>query len=160
MRWYRELWEHQRGFTMVELLITIIIMGIVLAIASSSWFGAVESRRVDSATNQLAADLRQAHSMATNRLADQTVTLLADQSEYTLPSGATVDLDDNDDPGPAGDVVSVAANSTVVFHADGSAQITGAGLMGNPITIRATNNTANNHTIEINPATSEIKVVP
>jgi Tfp pilus assembly protein FimT len=134
-------------------MITIIIMGIVFAIASSLWFGAVESRRVDSATNWLAADLRQAHSKATNRLTDQTVTFLAaGDSEYTLTGGGTGDLDDY----PTEDVVSVAAASTIVFHADGSAQVTGA----NPIEIRATNNPAKNHTIEINTATSEIKVVP
>ena len=61
-------WEDERGFTLIEVMVTIIIMGIVFAIASSTWFGAIESRRVDSATNQLAADLRQAHTRATNRL--------------------------------------------------------------------------------------------
>ena len=54
-------WEDERGFTLVELLAVIIIMCIVLSIASSTWFRVVESRRVDSATNQLAADLRLAH---------------------------------------------------------------------------------------------------
>ena len=145
-------WQSERGFTLVEVMVTIIIMGIVFAIASSTWFGAIESRRVDSATNQLAADLRQAHSMATNRLTDQTVTLTAGNSEYTLPGGATADLDDDPDE----DVVSVAAASTIIFKPDGQAQVTGA----NPITVRATNNPANNHTIGINTTTSEIKIVP
>ena len=63
-------WEDERGFTLIEVIVTIIIMGIVFAIASSIWFGVVESRRVDSATNQLAADLRLAHTRATNRLED------------------------------------------------------------------------------------------
>ena len=152
---WRAHWENQGGFTLIEVMITILIMGIVFAIASSLWFGAVESRKVDSGTNWLAADLRQAHSMATNRLADQTVTLNAGQSEYTNAAGDTVDLDDN--PDPAQDVVSVDANYTIVFHADGSAEYTTG---ANPITVRATNNTVKNHTIEINPATSEIKVVP
>ena len=141
----------ERGFTLVEVLVVIILMGIVFAIASSTWFGAIEGRRVDSATNQLASDLRHAHSRATNRLADQTVTLTAGNSEYTVPGGVTEDLDDSDE-----DIVSVAAASTIVFKGDGSAQITGA----NPITVRATNNPGNNHTILINIVTSEIKVVP
>jgi prepilin-type N-terminal cleavage/methylation domain-containing protein len=150
------LWRSERGFTLVEVMATIIILMIVLAIASSTWFGAVESRRVDSATTQLAADLRQAHSRAINRLADQTVTLTAGNSEYTIAGGGTADLDDNYDTTPAGDVVSVAAASTIVFRGDGSAQVTGA----NPITVRATSNPGNNHTIVINTATSGIKVVP
>jgi len=148
------LWQSERGFSLIEVVIVIIIMGIVFSIASSTWFGAVESRKVDSATNQLVGDLRQAHSMAINRLVDQTVNLTAGNSEYTLPDGTTVDLDSDLDPN--GDIISVAANSTIVFKGDGGAVITGA----NPITVRVTSNSTNNHTIEINPTTSEIKVVP
>lgn len=66
----REFSKDERGFTLPEVLITIVLMGIVLAIASSIWFGTVESRRVDSATNQVASDLRLAHSSAANRLKD------------------------------------------------------------------------------------------
>ena len=61
-------WCSEQGFTLAEVMIVIAFMGIVLAIATSSWFGVIESRRVDSATNQLAADMRLAHTSATNRL--------------------------------------------------------------------------------------------
>ena len=53
--------KDERGFTLVEVWLRIIVMGIVFAVASSTWFGVVESRRVDSATNQVAADMRMAH---------------------------------------------------------------------------------------------------
>ena len=66
----RGLWQHEHGFTLAEVMITIVIMGIVFAIASSTWFGVVESRRVDSATNEMVAELRLAHTRATNRLED------------------------------------------------------------------------------------------
>ena len=52
---------------------TIALMGIVFAVASSTWFGVVESRRVDSGTNQVAADLRLAHTRASNQLAEYRV---------------------------------------------------------------------------------------
>jgi Tfp pilus assembly protein FimT len=56
-------------------LVVIALMGILFAIASSSWFGVVESRRVDSAANQLASDLRLAHTRATNQLSDWQVVM-------------------------------------------------------------------------------------
>jgi type II secretory pathway pseudopilin PulG len=145
-------WQSERGFSLMEMLFVIITMGIVMTAGMSIWLGAIESRKVDSATNQLVADLRQAHTRAINRLAVQTVTLTAGNSEYTVPGGTTYDLDN--DPDPDGDVISVAAASTIVFKGNGEAQVTGA----NPITVRVTNNTAKNHTIEINPITSRIEV--
>ncbi len=39
-----------------------------MAIASSTWFGVVESRDKVSAANQVAADMRLAHGIATSRL--------------------------------------------------------------------------------------------
>src|SRR5215203_2859323 len=89
--------EEEHGFTLVELTIVIILMAVVLAAASSMWFDAIESRRVDSATNQLAADLRQAHTRATNRLADQTVSLSTESSEYTITIRSEDTADDLDE---------------------------------------------------------------
>lgn len=60
----------EAGFTLPEVMIVIVIMGILFGIASSTWFGVIESRKVDSATNQVASDLRLAHTSATNRLVD------------------------------------------------------------------------------------------
>lgn len=65
--------NEERGFTLIEVLTTIVIMGIIFAIATTSWRGVIERRAVDAASNQLAADLRLAHSSATNQLADYAV---------------------------------------------------------------------------------------
>lgn len=64
----RAVERDQRGFTVVEVLTTIILIGIVVAIASSTWSKVVKSRAVDSAANQLVADMRLAHSSSTNQL--------------------------------------------------------------------------------------------
>jgi Tfp pilus assembly protein FimT len=145
-----DFWQSERGFSLMELVWVIIVMFIVFAAAVPMWLGAVESRRVDSATNQLVADLRQAHTKSINRLADQTVTLTAGNSEYTVPGGTTYDLDN--DPDPDGDVVSVAAATTIVFKGNGEAQVTGA----NPITVSSGGDPS--HTIHVNPVTSRIEV--
>ncbi len=60
----------ERGFTLPEVLITIVIMGILFAIATASWQNTIESRRATSAANQVAADMRLAHTSATNQLSD------------------------------------------------------------------------------------------
>jgi prepilin-type N-terminal cleavage/methylation domain-containing protein len=144
-------WQHEHGFTLVEVIITITIMGIVFAIASSTWLGAAESRRVDSATNQVAADLQLAHARATNRLEDRRVEMDADTRDYRVgPVGAALS--------PASlpertEFLPTMGVSAIVFDSKGGAQITGAGNIrvaaedGSPC-----------HEIEVNSATSRVEV--
>ena len=163
--------EGERGFTMLELLLVIIVMGILFAIASSTWFGAIESRRVDSATSQLAADLRHAHSKAINRLEPQTVTLTTGSSQYNLDPPLTgvanpVDLDEES----GANVVVVNTGVTVAFCPNGSAEIPpnatvcSAAPSGGATTITVglpPNPTLEpNHTIQINEVTSRVRIVP
>lgn len=70
----------ERGFTLPELLTTIAILGILLAIALVIWNSIIEARRVDAAANQLASDMRLAHTRATNQLTDWRVVLAPGKS--------------------------------------------------------------------------------
>ena len=151
--------EDERGFTLVEVIITILLMGIVFAIASSMWFRAIESRKVDSATNQVAADLRLAHSRATNRLGDWQV-IFAGDSTYTIgPAGSPIDEDLDDDP--ASNPVIVDPAATITFTPDGSATLPGASPL--TLTVRPADGGPDDepsHKIKINAATSGIEIVP
>src|SRR5215204_6286006 len=163
-------WEDERGFTLGEVMVTIIIMGIVFAIASSSWFGFVESRRVDSATNQVVADLRLAHTQARNRLTDINFVVPADPvpdgvedplSAYQVgpPEGPPEDIDTmilpGDDQGTP--KTKILAPTTITFHAEG-----GADPAGNiNITVTTTDGDPDDpcpsNTININSVTSRVK---
>ena len=41
MSW-QGVWEDEPGFTLVELMLVIVLMGVLAAVASSMWFGAIE----------------------------------------------------------------------------------------------------------------------
>jgi prepilin-type N-terminal cleavage/methylation domain-containing protein len=79
--WDDRLRREERGFTMPELMATIAILGILIAIAVIIWLGILEQRRVDAATNQLVSDLRLAHNSATNQLTDWRVVLDPEEAD-------------------------------------------------------------------------------
>src|SRR5215211_5871877 len=146
--------EDERGFTLAELLVVIIIMGIVFWIASSTWFVVIDGRRVDSATNQVAADLRAANSKASNRLADYSFVVPTDSSStYQIgPSGGALVTQTL----PEG--TQIASATTVVFKGNGEAQVTSGAP--SPITIELSKDTTKRHRVEFNSVTSRIQVVP
>src|SRR5215213_6951352 len=156
-------WEHERGFTLLEVMITIVIMGIVLAIATSSWFKVVESRRVDSATNQVVADLRLAHTQATNHLIDASfVVPSADSSSYQVGSPGDLETQNlpRDDQGTPKTKILTAANFTITFHPDGGAEKAPPEITPGDITVMVASTDGDpSHTIKINPITSRVKVV-
>jgi prepilin-type N-terminal cleavage/methylation domain-containing protein len=119
---------NERGFTLPEVLTTVAILGILIAIAMSMWNSVIESRRVDSAANQLASDMRLAHTKATNQLTDWRVVLNPGSKEYDLQRLDGVD--GTPDPNktidrelPDGTKVlstSAGANPYLEFNSDGT----------------------------------------
>jgi prepilin-type N-terminal cleavage/methylation domain-containing protein len=154
--------EDERGFTLAEVLAVIVIMGILFGIASFTWsgvFGVIDGRRVDSATNRMVADLRQAHTKASDRLQTWQVALTANSSTYTVSetttgSSSTYDLDDDSTRHIAVPDTTV----TITFNANGSATVNPAGPTS--FRIQSQRTPGNFNTIDVNTATSRIKVVP
>lgn len=71
----------ERGFTLAEMLATLAILGILVAIAAIVLLGILEQRRVDAAALQLASDLRLANTRATNQLTDWRVIVVLDLAD-------------------------------------------------------------------------------
>ena len=145
-----------RGFTLPEVMITIVILGILFAIASSTWQSVVEGRQVDSATNQLASDLRLAHSKATNQLTNYTVSFAADGRSYRI--GQSSVLESSRPQRTLPDDAKVNTSLTAIeFKPDGS--VTGPTGVANEIVVSKMVPATNpKHGISINPTTSRIKV--
>jgi prepilin-type N-terminal cleavage/methylation domain-containing protein len=158
-------WQSERGFTLVEVLVTILIMGILVAIASSTWFGLVENRRVEGAANQMASELRRAHSSATNRLENWQVDPIVNTRGYRIgpcadpcaaplnpasPSTQNQSLEERTLFKPPGSV------TRVVFEPNGDAEIIGS---ENERIKVAADDGAPCHEIDINEATSRIRII-
>ncbi len=175
----------ERGFTLPEVLVTVIILGILAGIALPSWWSVIESRRVDYAANQLVGDLRLAHSKASSRLTVYRVCITGnptlinpDPSKYKIgqqtdpaatPCAATLETrtlaDGKGKTAPS--FGSYVGNATMAFCADGSmeAPTTGAVCPGGTATPSATGWTTIKVTsdgnpcvdVEVNRATSRVK---
>ena len=182
---YVALRMDSRGFTLPEVMITIVILGILFAIASSTWQSVVEGRNVDSAANQLGADLRLANSKATNQLAEWRVVLVPDQGDEsvgpdyylvkmkpdgtvdsaatrqrTLPGSikitAVAGLEDTGLVSLYSSLGVASQTRTLKFNSDGSMSGLTAAAGYNTIEVTVDGNPA--RTITFNDATSRIKI--
>lgn len=78
-----------RGFTLVELLVSMALVSILLMLAAPSFSSAFVRARVEGTTNELGADLQYARSEAVRRRADVVLASNAGGNGYSIVSGAT-----------------------------------------------------------------------
>ena len=88
----RTLRRDEQGYTLQEVLTVIAILGILIAIGIIIFLELLERWRVDAATDQLVADLRLAHTNATNQLTDWRVVLDPKKAEGNVPDYHMVKL--------------------------------------------------------------------
>ena len=106
------------GFTLVEIMITLVILGILVVIAVSDFRGLNEKYRVEAETKQLYADLMDVRGRALQRNRMHFVQIAADGLGYKTYD----DTSDGTNPAPDGDrTLQESADTLVanvkVFHA-------------------------------------------
>ncbi len=79
------------GFTLVELVITVLIMGILAAVAAPKFADTLHRTRVESAAKRIKVDLGLARQNAISRSSTQTVQFTPATDDYTLPGMADLD---------------------------------------------------------------------
>jgi prepilin-type N-terminal cleavage/methylation domain-containing protein len=84
------------GFTLVELVVVIFIMGIVAAIATPKFGGSLGIYRADSAAKRIQADLKLARQAAMSESSVKTVTFIPLSDSYAIAG-----VDHPDHPGQA-----------------------------------------------------------
>lgn len=126
----------QAGFTLVELLLTLVVMAVLLAVAVPSFVGLLQSQHGSDVTNQFAQDMAWAQGQALSGQSPVTIKLAADGSWTTSVNGSTVAAHSlsasqlqADDPGVACSLTatggtSASCQSTLSFNSIGI--VTGA----------------------------------
>lgn len=104
----------ESGFTLPEVLITIVILGVLLAIVVPAWNGLQQDRELDAAADQLASDLRLAQGEAANDLDGVRVELNPSGGDYKADSDLAVQTLE-------GNIALDTNLESVTFTADGRA---------------------------------------
>jgi prepilin-type N-terminal cleavage/methylation domain-containing protein len=86
--WLKNVWKDRRGYTLPEVLTAVAIAGVLAAISVIILLALLERWRVEAAADQLTADMRLAHTSATQQLADWRVVLMHDGAPLAACSEA------------------------------------------------------------------------
>lgn len=124
--------EHRRrgGFTLVELTIVVLLMGVMAAVATPAFSGALAQNRVNAVAERLAADLNLARRHAMSASVNQEVQFLTGPFRYTMPGLEDIDHSSQDYEV----VVSENAGGITAFTAsfDGTTNVS-YGVYGQPL---------------------------
>jgi prepilin-type N-terminal cleavage/methylation domain-containing protein len=92
---FNKTWKDQRGYTMPEVLTAVAISGVLVVVSVIILLALLERWRVEAAADQLASDMRLAHTKAANQLTDWRMVMRTGSPSYRLVKLETVYDDDS-----------------------------------------------------------------
>ena len=104
----------QKGFTLIELMVTLVVLGILLGLGVPSYVEWIRDSRMDNATRSLAGVLKQARSEAVSRQNVITVQSGTNNNPGSWADGAHIYTDAQ----PAGNTDYAAATDVLVKNID------------------------------------------
>ncbi|MBX3384281.1 MAG: GspH/FimT family pseudopilin [Phycisphaeraceae bacterium] len=81
----------RRGYSLLELVIVVVILGVIAALAAPRLAMSAESKRVHFAAKRLAADLGTARASAMASSSPRTITISAAEGKYSISSVSDID---------------------------------------------------------------------
>lgn len=118
------------GYTLIELSITLVVLGLIVGSAVVGTSGLVRSTRLIGATNTLVTDLHYARGLSTTR--QETITISFGSGSYTV-----------DRVSPPATLVTRICPRGVSYHSTGTATFFPWGL-ASPMTVTISNSTKSN----------------
>jgi prepilin-type N-terminal cleavage/methylation domain-containing protein len=130
--WFTRKYKGDQGFTLIEVLVTILIGGIIAAIAAPSFMTWVNNKKINDISTKIEGALKEAQSTAGRRNITCSVLVTATQVSTTnskcLPSGTRNIQDKAPDVGISNSNLSIAGTggttTTVTYLSLGTANIT------------------------------------
>lgn len=113
--------SHDDGFTLIELMVTLSVLVVLMALAVPSFQSAMASSNVTTTTNDLLATLAQARSNAVRRGARVTVCKSANGSQCTSSGGWEQGWIMFNDDDHSGTNASVSSGETITFSSPAAA---------------------------------------
>jgi type II secretion system protein H len=147
----------RRGYTLLELIIVVVILGVIAAIAAPRLAMSAESKRVHTAAKRLAADLGTARTSAMATSSPRTVTISLTDAKYSISNISDIDrmgmqymVDLGRDPyGVTVDSMTAGTGGVIVFNASGGVS------RGGTIVLRRGDERRN---VVIDPSTGKARV--
>lgn len=122
--------RHRRpdAFTLVEITIVLLIVGIITAVAAPRLFDALSYHRAESAALRIRRDLQLARRIARTQSSQQSVQFVTVSNSYTLPGVADFDRSGRTYTVQLGDSTTMATLDTANFGGDAEVIFDGYGL--------------------------------